>query len=391
VAPPETVRAGRPEANLAAVNTFSARRTIMTGRRGRAALLACALACTGGTAFAAAPPTKVAERERSAFGKFQGMGADEARAKARAWLRSAGKSGPAVEQALEAIWAKDRTVLDKVAESLALGDAEAARLLAEARGAGAAPTAVPALLKDARQPAFFRANLALAYAKALAQRRVYEEALEVLAAVRPEDVVDPSAYFFHKAVCEHALMLKEDALRSVDRLLADVQDAPERHREVAALMNADMQTWSEKDLGWVARKMENIRRRLDLGRGGAQTRRQQRAVLAALQKMIDDLENRPPGPPGPDGPGGPPGPDGPSGPRTGRGGRPATDSFPGQASGDGKVGPRRPNFRTIDWGKLPPKERATVMAELTRGLSAKDRAVVEAYFRTLEGGGRRGR
>jgi len=33
-------------------------------------------------------------------------------------------------------------------------------------------------------------------------------------------------------------------------------------------MAYDMQTWQEKDLGWIARKMDNIQRRLDLKRGG---------------------------------------------------------------------------------------------------------------------------
>jgi len=35
------------------------------------------------------------------------------------------------------------------------------------------------------------------------------------------------------------------------------------------------------------------------------------------------------------------------------------------------------------WGKLPEKERARAMVELTRGMPAKDRAVIEAYFKKL--------
>ena len=35
------------------------------------------------------------------------------------------------------------------------------------------------------------------------------------------------------------------------------------------------------------------------------------------------------------------------------------------------------------WGKLPEKERARALVELTRGMPAKDRAVIEAYFREL--------
>jgi len=35
------------------------------------------------------------------------------------------------------------------------------------------------------------------------------------------------------------------------------------------------------------------------------------------------------------------------------------------------------------WGKLPEKERARALVELTRGLPAADRAVIEAYFKEL--------
>jgi len=149
---------------------------------------------------------------------------------------------------------------------------------------------VPALLKDAKRPAFFRANLALAYGKALTLRKVYEEALEALSAARPEDVADPAALYFHRAVCEYELMLKDKADSSIDRLLVDVADAPERYRMVAALMHFDMLTWQEKDLGWVARKMDNIQRRLDLRRGGRQTQKMQKEVLVRLEEMIKELE-----------------------------------------------------------------------------------------------------
>jgi hypothetical protein len=36
------------------------------------------------------------------------------------------------------------------------------------------------------------------------------------------------------------------------------------------------------------------------------------------------------------------------------------------------------------WGKLPEKERARAIQELVRGMPAKDRAVIEEYFRQLQ-------
>jgi hypothetical protein len=232
-------------------------------------------------------------KEESSFGSLKAVDAAEARKQAEAWLASVGKTDAASLAKFKTIWDADRPLLDKVAETLAFGDASAAKLLAEARDADtAAPTEVPTLFKDRKKADFYRHNLALAYAKALTTRKVYEEALETFAVVKPEEVVDPAAYFFHKAVCEYELMLKDRADMSIDRLLVDVTDSPERYRMVAALMHFDMLTWQEKDLGWIARKMDNIQRRLDLKRGGKQTQKQQKEVLVRLDEMIKELENQ---------------------------------------------------------------------------------------------------
>jgi hypothetical protein len=218
--------------------------------------------------------------------------AAEAQKQAAAWLKGV-KDDAGTQTKFEAIWESDRPVIDKVSSTLALGDADAAKLLAEARDAdAAAPMEVPAAIRDKKRPAFYRDNLALAYAKALTLRKVYEEALEAFAAVKAEDVVDPSAYLFHKAVCEYELMLKDRADDSISRLIVDVSDAPQRYLQVAALMAYDMQTWQEKDLGWIARKMDNIQRRLDLKRGGKNTQKMQKEVLVRLDEMIKELENQ---------------------------------------------------------------------------------------------------
>ena len=61
---------------------------------------------------------------------------------------------------------------------------------------------------------------------------------------------------------------------------------------VAALMHFDMLTWQEKDLGWIARKMDNIQRRLDLKRGGKQT--QKHAEGSPRPPRRDDQGDREP-------------------------------------------------------------------------------------------------
>jgi hypothetical protein len=241
----------------------------------------------------AADVEKKPPKETSSFGTLRAPSSDAARGQALDWLKGVGKTDEATQKAVAAVWDSDRPLLDKVAETLALGDADAAQLLAEARDPSIpAPTAVPALLKDAKRPVFYRANLALAYGKALASRKVYDEALDALKAARPEQVVDPASYFFHKAVAEHSLLLKNEASDSIYRLLDDVVDAPERYKMVGALMHFDMLTWQEKDLGWVARKMDVVKDRLELTRGGKKTQKMQKEIVARLEEMIKELENK---------------------------------------------------------------------------------------------------
>jgi hypothetical protein len=251
-----------------------------------------ALAAAVLTANVAAADTKKGTKDESSFGALRAADGAEVRKLADAWLKAV-KADDATLAKVKKVWDGQGTVLDKVTQTLVLADADAAKILKEANDEqAAAPTALPAALKDAKRPAFYRANLALAYGKALALKKVYEEGLEALLVAKAEDVADPSSYFFHKAVCEHALMLKDKADQSIDRLLVDVSDAPERYRMVASLMHFDMLTWREKDLGWIARKMDNIQRRLDLQRGGKQTQKMQKEVLVRLDEMIKELENQ---------------------------------------------------------------------------------------------------
>jgi hypothetical protein len=251
--------------------------------------VATALLC-GGTALAADGEKKAA-KELPSFGILRAPAPEQARSQAQDWLKGVGKSDEKTMKEFDAVWTSDRTLLDKVTATLELGDASAKKLLDETRDPSTpAPQAVPAVLTNAKQPAFYRANLALAYAKALSNRRIYEEGLTALKNVKPESVVDPSSYLFYKAVAEHALLMKTEADDTILRLLDDVVDAPERHKMVAALMHFDMREWRDKDLGWIARKMGNIERRLDLSRGGPKTQKMQKEVVMRLDEIIKQLE-----------------------------------------------------------------------------------------------------
>ena len=57
-------------------------------------------------------------------------------------------------------------------------------------------------------------------------------------------------------------------------------------------MLLDMQTWKDKDLAAIARKMDNIERRLELARGGPVTQKLQKEVVLRLDELIKELENK---------------------------------------------------------------------------------------------------
>jgi len=328
------------------------------------------------------------------FGALEPMSLEAARAQAESWLKAVGKTDAATLQKFQAIWKQESgSVLDRLAETFALGEPAAALLLAQARNPLVpAPTKVPDLFKNQAGIPFFRANLALAYARALNNRRVHEEALDVLKLFRPEQVVDPASYLFHRAVAEHALLLKDEATKSINRLLDDAQGTPDRYKTVSALMLLDMQTWKDKDLAAIARKMDNIERRLDLARGGPQTQKLQKDVLARLDELIKELENKakkqgqgqgqgdPNGGACPDGsqPGNQPGNQGGNKPTA-----PMQDSQIANNGGKGTVDVAKLRKLQESWGKLPPREQAKALQELTRGMSPKHREAIENYFRNL--------
>src|SRR5437588_948428 len=341
------------------------------------------LALLGIAAWVGLASAEAPQRARvsDSFGALQAASPEVARAQALEWLKANGKSDATTLKAFDAIWGQaDRPVLDRVADTLSLGDSEAAKLLTEARDpVSPAPTAVPAVLEDHKKPAFYRSNLALAFAKALSNRRAYEEALGALKAAKAEQVVDPSTYLFHRAVAEHALLLKDDATRTIVRLLDDAVDVPERYKLVAVLMAFDMGSWQEKDLDDIARKMNNIERRLELARGGPQTQKMQKDVVARLDELIKKLENQCNGSCDCNGGGCPNGGNnGGANPTS-----PMRDSRIAKNGGAGKVDAKKLAGLAQEWGKLPEKKRAEAIQELTRDLPPKYKEVVENYFRKL--------
>lgn len=328
------------------------------------------------------PPVKPI-LEIPSFGVLKSPSAAEVKAQVDAWVKTKPPLSQDQQKAIDALWAGTDSYSDKLSQTFALLDQDVAVILSQARdSAFEAPQEIPALLKDASKPIFMRANLAVTYSRILSQNKVYELALDTLKLFRPEQVADPSSFLFHKAVAEYSLMMKKEADDSINRLLDDVSESPERYRNVAALMAIEMMVWREKDLGWISRKMENIQRRLDLGQGGDKTQKIQKEVVVRLDEMIKELEDQQKK--SGDGTGGPgnPGGNGPPGNNV-QSSAPQQDSIGGNGGGAGQVDQKRVRELAEVWGKLPEKDRARAMVELTRSLPPKYREAVEIYFKRL--------
>ncbi|MCS7016148.1 MAG: hypothetical protein NZM42_08550 [Gemmatales bacterium] len=323
------------------------------------------------------------------FGRLKVPSADEIKAQIFAWLKDHIKADAETLRKAEAIWsAESRPVLVRVADILALGSAEAKQLLEQAANPEAVvPTEVPPIIRQAAHP-FFKANLALAYARLLCLRKAYEEALDVLKLIRPEQVIDPGAYYFFRAVAEHKTLHRDDTLRSIDRMFGQVEGVPERYFVLASLLKYDLQSWDgRKNLDYIARRMDEISGRLDNARGGPKTQDKQKEILDLLKKMIDEMEQQlqqqmAGGGSGSGRSSGQPQ----SGPPTGsttRSSGPASDSGIIGGAGEGKVDMKELVKRPDLWGKLPEKERVKVLEAIRREYPPHVAEAIEAYLQQI--------
>ena len=129
-------------------------------------------------------------------------------------------------------------------------------------------------------------------AKGLAQRSLYDEAIQVLETLDEKNVVDPSSLMFYRAICFHHLLQKEKCVEQLDRLLQRESELVTRFVVTAKLMRSDIDPLKEDSLDEVARLMNDVERRLVLGRAGVKVRDQERAIVEKLDKLIEKIEEQ---------------------------------------------------------------------------------------------------
>jgi hypothetical protein len=301
----------------------------------------------------------------------------EIKKQAAAWLEE--KDGDAALKAkARELWqslpadAGEEEMLDRLADTFALADENAKKLAALCAGPRS-QLILPrqAWLADEHTPPFEACNMRLYYACWLVRQSLFDEAREQLAGLQASDVAAPSVLLFYQSVAYHKLLDRDSGLKTLDRLLQGPESSPRRYRTVAKMMQEDLKGLEDDSLDHIARRMDDIRRRLDLGRAGPQVRKVEDGVIESLDKLIKKLEDEQQQQQQQQQAGNKLQPN-----------KPAQDSVPAGGKGPGDVVKRNIGSQN-NWGDLPPKEREEALQQIDRDMPANYRDVLEQYFKRL--------
>jgi hypothetical protein len=264
-------------------------------------------------------------------------------------------------------------LLDRVAKTFAGTYPEADKLVRRCEAAYKGPALPEAeWLATAEIPELVRNNLRLYYARWLAQYGLYDEVLEQVADLRPADVVDPASLLFYQMAAHHQLVQPEEARTALVQLMEREDELPRRFQQVAQLVQRDLSALEDESLDHIARRMRDVRRRLDYGRAGQKVQAVEQGVLASLDKKIEDLEKQQQQQQSAAAAAG----------GSSQSSKPMQDSQPAELKAPMKVD-RRDIGHQSGWGDLPPKEREQAMQQVDREFPAYYRELIADYFQEL--------
>ena len=227
---------------------------------------------------------------------FSRMAGNQVRTELLHWLAGSGAKPDVLEEVTRE-WADDEALagmsgeelLDQLIRSFAKADPAAASLLEASYGSGPLGSLV---FDGIRAAELYRHQVTLFQARWLVQHRYYDDALPLLERLDPDQVVDPAGLLFYRAVCESSLLQTGKAQDSLSLLLNNTLDVPDRFRTVAEMLKQDLEGRADDGMQKVADLMQDVERRLDLGRSGEKTQEQEGAVIAALDKLLEELEKQ---------------------------------------------------------------------------------------------------
>ncbi|HUT37216.1 MAG TPA: hypothetical protein VNE39_27290 [Planctomycetota bacterium] len=255
--------------------------------------------------------------------------------------------------------------------------------------------AIALLTEQQKSPdPYLAAHAAYFEGRALVIEERYEEALPLLSKVAGE-WLDRTLYggesLFLVGICQAELIRREAALRVFRDFLKLYADAPERMRIGADLVVRTIQALEEGSLDDVQDRMDESRRRLHIEKSGKPTQERQERIIAMLDKLIREAEDREQQGGGGGGGGG--------GGQGGQGGGPPSGnqqpsgpaSQSSAAAGEGRMGAlaRAARGRADEsWGNARARERQEVLNVLKAKFPERYRELLEQYYKSLQEGER---
>lgn len=218
-------------------------------------------------------------------------------------------------------------------------------------------------------------TLKLYLAHRLIRAHLYDEAKEILDEFDPENSIDPAAILISKSIACNRLLEKKEGIEALNLFKAVAEDetgTPRRYPELAKLLEDELDNIKEdeQDLDNIGRRMQDIQRRLSLGKTCEKVQKVEKDVIESLDKLIEKLE------------------------KECQGGQQSNDSIRSNRPPDelklmgGKAPGNvdRKNLGNSDgWGDLPPKEREEALLKIEKEFPSHYRDIITEYFREMAG------
>lgn len=300
----------------------------------------------------------------------------EVRQRVDAWIQSHAKSPDAAADAIKS-WSEsaattspDRLLVIALATAGRV-DADLARIVRDLeQGDLSRIASVAEYLARPDLDPFLATNLRALAGRTLAERRWYDEALEMFQPVDLSLAIDPAAVLFFRAVAAQGLLKFDAALDALDQL-SRTERVPVRYSTTATLMHEELSRLKEKSLAEIARLMSDSERRLDLGRAGERVQGVQERIISDLDELIKKLEAQQSG-----------GGGGGSSSNSNESSNPADDSSVKGATAPGETDKKKFS-KEGQWGDLPDKQQAEAKNLINRNFPSHYRQAIETYFKKL--------
>jgi len=210
-------------------------------------------------------------------------------------------------------------------------------------------------------------------AERLIRARYYDEALALLLEMNPDNTIDPIVVLFCLGIAHNELLNKKEGLLAMKQLRDSFpMQSPysRRFAEVAKLLENELNNIDddEQKPENIARKMEDIQRRLGQGNTDENVQKIEKDVLESLEKLIEKLEEQQR--------------ECQSGQQGGQGNTPADESRILRQLGPGNVAEKNIGSQS-GWGELSAKQREAALMQIEKEFPSHYRDIIEQYFRQM--------